>query len=416
MKSLLVDALRKASDQGGSSAELSSPDEKEEAAPPVPSAPDSEVTASDEAVVLPVLKLGEETSPDEALAAGSELALAPEHDAMLAATDAPVGEDTSTTVDAPLEAPVAAVQAQQTDWLSRAARWSPLLYVLALSSAAASYYGYQRLALVGVSNELGSMPTQLDYSDTTDSNQPNAWTVLPDSNDAASAESPPPAAAANTQPAPVDRAPPRRTETRPPVIVNNSVLPTLQQAYTAYGAADYARAEQLYRQVLAAQPFHAQALAGLAASLQSLGKLRDAALTYEELLKVEPGNVAAAASLVALVEQDWASGPSTETQLKLLVQRHPRVPEINAALGKRFADERRWPEAYEAYLAAAEMHPARADYHYNAAVCAENLGRVAAARDHYAAALQRSTQSAAFDVEHVAAHLAALNRRGAARP
>ena len=419
MKSLLVDALRKAGDQGGSPSAQPPTDNDDSAATAAPI--HSAAAAEDEAVLLPVLKLDGDPSPGEDSSHPDEhaLALAPEPEAdlgqdLLPADAADVARipngSSSDTKSTPRRG------LHEISWLYRTARWSPLLYLLALSSAAASYYGYQRLAVAGVSAELGSMPTQLAYTDTADLEPGNAWTALPDS------ERVSPAASAQTDErateAPAARGDGRSAERVPIAVPNDpddSVLPTLREAYAAYSDADYASAESLYRRVLTARPFHAQALSGLSAALERQGKRDDARSVYEQLLKVEPDNAAAAAALVALVDRESASAVGVETQLKLLAQRHPQVAEIRAALGSRHAERQEWPEAYEAYLAAVAMDPARADYHYNAAVCAENLGRLVQAREHYAAALRRSSAPAAFDAAAVAAHLATLGQREESR-
>ncbi|MEM7503260.1 MAG: tetratricopeptide repeat protein [Pseudomonadota bacterium] len=417
MKSLLVDALRKASEQGGSSSVQSTTDDDDSAGTAAPT--HSATTPDDEAVILPVLKLDGAPSPAEDSRHPDELALAPEPDADLEQDFLPA--DTVAVARSPsrsslLEKSTSRGGSRETSWLYRTARWSPLLYLLALSSAAASYYGYQRLAVAGVSTELGSMPTQLAFTDTADLEPGNAWTALPDSERVSST-----ASARTTERSPEEpatRGAGRSAEDVPravPTGVVDSVLPTLREAYSAYGAADYASAESLYRSVLNARPFHAQALSGLSAALERQGKRDDARSVYERLLKVEPNNAAAAAALVALVDRESASAVGAETQLKLLAQRHPRVAEIRAALGSRHAERQEWAEAYEAYLAAVAMDPARADYHYNAAVCAENLGRLLLAREHYAAALRRSSEPAAFDAAAVAAHLATLGQRGGSR-
>ncbi len=426
MKSLLVDALRKAGDQGGSSSPQVATEEGDAAAPAAP--PQSDAPSEDEAVLLPVLNLsddeslgGDDNQSDELLGGDAnrsdELVLAPELDIVLDSPPAGV-VDVATVANPALPVTDSATygRLRETNWLHRTARWSPLLYLLALSTAAASYYGYQRFALAVVSTDLGSMPTQLAYSDRANLEPGNAWTALPDSESLAPAAKPqlieqnlePPAASATSRPA--ERAP-----TTGPKEPADPVLSTLREAYTAYGTADYAGAESLYQRVLEVRPFHAQALLGLSAALQRQGKRHAARSTYEQLLKVEPDNPAAAASLVALVEQDSADAGAAETQLKLLAPRHPRVPEIRAALGRFYAHRQQWPEAYEAYVEAASMQPASADYHYNAAVCAENLGRLRLAREHYAAALHRSHESAAFDTAAVAAHLAALGQREGSR-
>ena len=415
MKSLLVDALRKA---GGQDENSSQQRTDEETSAANVAADRAEADAGDEALLLPVLELGDDEPLSDSAEASDELALALEpddgHDASsveaLAVEQAPLPASTvaeKTVRDA----------ARDANWLYRAGRWSPLLYLFALSSATASYYGYQRLTLAGVSTELGSMPAQLAYTDTVDLEPGNAWVALEDSEGVSTAaEVEAVAQTVAPRPARPVGMPAERTPEPLPLAPKDPLLPLLNDAYVAYGAGDYPSAELLYRRVLEAQPFRPQALSGFAAALQRQGKLSAAREAYEQLLKVEPGNAAAAASLIALIEENHADAATAETQLKLLARQHPQVSEIRAALGRRHAQREQWPEAYEAYLRAVALRPARADYHYNAAVSAEHLGQLAAAREHYAAALQQSSESAAFDTRAVAAHLTQLGRREDVRP
>jgi len=65
---------------------------------------------------------------------------------------------------------------------------------------------------------------------------------------------------------------------------------TLQQAHSHRVAGEYEPAIELYRQVLQAEPAHAEALWGLGLSLMNTGEFDDATAALEAAVKADPEN------------------------------------------------------------------------------------------------------------------------------
>lgn len=178
----------------------------------------------------------------------------------------------------------------------------------------------------------------------------------------------------------------------------NPLFPKLSEAWNAFQAADYQRAEALYREVQAADAANADALLGLAAIALRSGREQEAKSLYNAVLEADPNNAAAIAALSTLPAAGAAGGDTgNETRLKNLLREQPGSASLHFALGVQYVASGRWPEGQQAFFEAVRNEPANADYAYNLAVSLDHLGQTSAAAAYYERALSLAGGSVLFD-------------------
>jgi len=194
-----------------------------------------------------------------------------------------------------------------------------------------------------------------------------------------------------------------------------AVNPKIQEAYGAYQAADYWRAEQLYREVLDRQPDQRDAMLGLAAIDQQRGDRAGAAELYSRLLRLNPNDAYAQAAWTALRSEQ--PGVADESDLKLLLQQDPQSAHVHYLLGNVYARQARWPEAQQAYFDAYKQDPSNTDYVYNLAVSLDHLEARAAALNYYRMVLDMADrQPVNFAKDQVLGRIQALSDAGGGGP
>lgn len=187
----------------------------------------------------------------------------------------------------------------------------------------------------------------------------------------------------------------------------NPLYEKLSTAWTAFQAADFPRAEALYREVRAADATNIDALLGLAALAVRGGRLDEARDLYRAVLLAEPRNAAATSALSALPA---AGGRQLgESELKNLLREQPTAAHLHFALGLLYAGETRWPEAQAAFFEAVRYDAADADYAYNLAVSLDHLAQGTQAAAWYQRALDLHKPSSLFDTTAAGNRLASLN-------
>lgn len=194
----------------------------------------------------------------------------------------------------------------------------------------------------------------------------------------------------------------------------NPLFPKLSEAWNAFQAADYARAETLYREVQTVEPNNIDALLGLAAIALRGDREQEAQSLYKAVLEADPNNSAAVAALSTLpagASSDGATG--NETRLKNLLREQPGAAHLQFALGLQYLGTGRWPEAQQAFFEAVRHEPTNADYAFNLAVSLDQLGQASAAATYYERALTLANDSALFDAAAARQRLDSL--RAAAR-
>lgn len=195
-------------------------------------------------------------------------------------------------------------------------------------------------------------------------------------------------------------------------VTTNPLYPRLKEAWTAFQAADFARAETLYREVHQADPGNTDALLGLAALAVRNGHNDEAIGLYRDVLRVEPGNASALGALSTLPGSATGMQSLDESTLKNLLRDQPSAANLHFALGLRYVADQRWPDAQQAFFDAVRNDPTNADYAYNLAVSLDELGQRDAAAGWYRKALALATGSTLFNPELTRARLAQLKQAG----
>jgi Tfp pilus assembly protein PilF len=162
---------------------------------------------------------------------------------------------------------------------------------------------------------------------------------------------------------------------------------TLIAAYEALQAGDYARAKELYDQVLRREPRSIDALLGLAAISWKHGRLEEAVGYYGRALDADPRNAHAQAGLIAML--GGADPVAAESRLKQLIAREPSGF-LYFTLGNLYAEQGQWPSAQQAFFQAHQLSPENADYAFNLAVGLEHVSQPRQALDYYRKALDLS--------------------------
>jgi tetratricopeptide (TPR) repeat protein len=172
----------------------------------------------------------------------------------------------------------------------------------------------------------------------------------------------------------------------PPLVVRSEANRQLQDAWTALGQGDAARALGLYRQVLVERPDDPDASLGVAVALHQQKNLTEAWAAYQRSLKLWPDNATARTGLLAILSESDAL--TAESRLSEWVQSRPRDAAAQAALGNLLGRQARWADALPWLARAQSLEPAQATYAYNLAVALDQSHRYAEAARHYQMALQ----------------------------
>lgn len=197
---------------------------------------------------------------------------------------------------------------------------------------------------------------------------------------------PAPAPAVGTRKAPALASATAAPASAPPLVVRSEANRQLQDAWTALGQGDAARALGLYRQVLAERPDDPDASLGVAVALHQQKNLTEAWSAYQRSLKLWPDNATARTGLLAILSESDAL--TAESRLTEWVQSRPRDAAAQAALGNLLGRQARWADALPWLARAQSLEPAQATYAYNLAVALDQSHRYAEAARHYQMALQ----------------------------
>lgn len=331
----------------------------------------------------------------------AEIELEAEHPAQPDADSEPVAEPAATGL----------VPVVKGDGFATLARWSPALCVVVLSAAAGSLVVYQNITAheprLSTQASLPSAPKTTDDVAVTP-----VWQTLAETNaevrreqlnsDPVPASSQPVAA---TQPPAKPASANGRVE-RPAAITRTRPDPyfdEVRNAYTLFLSGDDGAAIAAYQAVLEKDRLHRQALSGLAAVLHRSSRAAETVALYERMLSIDPDDSTAAAALVTYATD-------AETRIKSRLQREPDNAAFHFALGLVMSQQARWAEAFESFSAARMLKPGNADYGYNAAVSAQQLGRNNRARELYSEALAVIDSRSVVDRHTVETQLRQLGR------
>lgn len=165
-----------------------------------------------------------------------------------------------------------------------------------------------------------------------------------------------------------------------------TVNPLLGDAYRALADGTLEPAQQLYGQLLNADPGNVDALLGVASIATQRGDREAATRHYVRILELDPRNTLAQAGLIGVVGR--ADPVSAETRIKQLIARDPSAAFLHFTLGNTYVDQNRWPDAQQSYFQAHHLQPDNPDYAYNLAVALEHIGQARPALDYYRRAVQ----------------------------
>ena len=180
-----------------------------------------------------------------------------------------------------------------------------------------------------------------------------------------------------------------------PGSASTAINPLLTEAFGALNAGKFDVAQRLYEQTLRSDPGNIDALLGLGAIATQQGNNDDATRRYLKVLELEPRNAAAQAGLIGILGR--ADPQAAETRIKQLIGREPSTGFLQFALGIAYIDQKRWPDAQQAFFQAHQLQPDNPDYAYNLAVALEHIGQPKAALDFYRRAVQLATAKGRAD-------------------
>jgi tetratricopeptide (TPR) repeat protein len=179
------------------------------------------------------------------------------------------------------------------------------------------------------------------------------------------------------------------------------VNPLLTEAYGALGAGNLDASQRIYNQVLRSDPGSIDALLGLAAIATQQGNADEASRRYVKVLELDPRNALAQAGLIGMLGR--ADPQSAETRVKQLIAREPSSAYLFFALGLTYVDQKRWPDAQQAFFQAHQLQPDNPDYAFNLAVALEHIGQPKPALDYYRRAVQLAAGKARINFSTVTA-------------
>lgn len=155
--------------------------------------------------------------------------------------------------------------------------------------------------------------------------------------------------------------------------VSQSAQDNVTAGYNALVRGDVGSALELYSEALSSEPTSIMAQLGRSASLQRLGRLEEARVGYENVLRRDPNNREALANLTSIFS---ARAPNEAlNQLLDLEREYPEFSPVKAQIGLLYARMGSNPQALDYLRRAANMAPSTVMYQYNLAVLLDRLGR-----------------------------------------
>jgi tetratricopeptide (TPR) repeat protein len=175
---------------------------------------------------------------------------------------------------------------------------------------------------------------------------------------------------------------PQEPRPRLEISTRNADQSKVAAAHVALREGQISKADTLYREALRENTQSVDALNGIASIALQQQRYDDARNHFMRVLRIEPDNSYAVASVASLVQQG-----AQKTDLTNLAEQFPDSPAINYLLGNAHAAEQQWLHAQESYFKAYSKAPQNAQYAFNLAVSLDHLGKTTAARQFYEKAL-----------------------------
>jgi len=159
-------------------------------------------------------------------------------------------------------------------------------------------------------------------------------------------------------------------------------------------AGNFGQAELLYRQVLQAEPAHAEAWARLGSVCARQGRNTEAIDSYSQALKLRPERVQTHYNLGIVLH---SQGRSQEALVcfQHAIRLSPTLAQPHFSLGHVLQEQGRLDEAMAAYREALRLNPQYAEVHNNIAIARESQGRLEEAVASFHQALRLNPNFAA---------------------
>ena len=110
---------------------------------------------------------------------------------------------------------------------------------------------------------------------------------------------------------------------------------------------------------------------------------------YQSLLKLDPRDPIATAAITSL-RSDESAVKQDENYLLSMIEKNPKDPHLNFALGNVYAQQGRWKLAQQQYFNAWQQDNENADYVFNLAVSMDQLSKPAQALSFYRDSLNKA--------------------------
>lgn len=184
----------------------------------------------------------------------------------------------------------------------------------------------------------------------------------------------------------------------------------LQNGFRQFNAGNMEGARRHYAEMLARDANNRDALLGMAAVALRESDFEQAQARYQRLLELDPNDPDAVARLSDLPQTDAGRA---ESRLRRALQHSPDAAPLLFALGNLYAQQRRWPEAQQAYFRAYSGAPDNADYAFNLAVGLDRLNQGKLAARYYRRALDLASKGrhGGFDQAAVRTRIAELGEQ-----
>lgn len=190
----------------------------------------------------------------------------------------------------------------------------------------------------------------------------------------------------------------------------NKTKSLVAEAYDSYNSGNYAKAANLFKQLLAKDPKNTKALLGLGGIAVINGNYVSAVNYYDQILKNTPNNLFALEAIANLsgkvpLNAEW------DKQLFKMAEIYPNSAVLQNACGNSYAKRNNWIAAQQNYFNAIVAKPNNPDYMLNLAVSYDHLGKYELASQYYTKALAFVGKSkVGFNPQSVKARLISIRQ------
>lgn len=182
----------------------------------------------------------------------------------------------------------------------------------------------------------------------------------------------------------------------------------IKQAYSAFYAHDWQKAEQLFAEAKSYNSNNLNAWIGYAISNAKQQKLVPALEAYQQVLLISPKNRYAVEGIANIMQNFPAQSEKWLDAIQDVLQDYPDSSILNYSMGGFLASRQDWQGAQEYYFKALAQQPSNALYNLNMAISLDQLKQYSIAADYYSKALVFKNEQTPFDENAVKKRLAAL--------